>query len=262
MPRYAHNLLAVLLTFTLGVVVAASSRRIFSILTQLIPLHGTTESVAEDLKDGACNEWEKTTTCVSSGLGWDLTYMTLLKNAGVCPGEVYCDIAVAKPQPPVHKHFAEWQGDPFISSILIETPDGHADMQALWLIRTKEQAYWSWFHPHRSSQMDLQPLPSKVYDDAFETITCWQPHHPLNRTLFEGSGDGYIGFLSLYKEGKSHQMLLTSRDMFETWPKGDEMLDEATWGRLLKTMNPIYSAIREQRKQAAQRRSQKQVIAE
>ena len=246
MPRYAHHLIAALLTFTIGIVISTSSRRVFPVLAQLISLSGRTERAAEGPGGGACYEWEKSAS-VSNGLGWDLTYMSLLRDAGVCPGHVYCEFAAARPQPPVDKHFAEWQRSPFISSILIETPDGHADMQAAWLIRTKDQAYWSRFHPHGPSQMDFQPLPTKAYDDVFEAITCWQPRNPSTRTFFDGRGDGYIGFLSLYKEGKSRQMLLTSSDMFEPWPKGSEMPDEATWGRLLKTMKPIQSAIREQR---------------
>ena len=240
MPRYTHRLIAALLTFAIGVVVT-SSHRIFPILARLIPQHGAAESP----KDGACHEWEKWTTA-SSGLGWDLTYMPLLSNAGVCPGHVYCEFAAARHQPPVDKYFAEWRREPFISSILIELPDGHADMQALWLIRTKEQAYWSWFHPERQTQMDLQPLPTKDYDAAFETITCWQSYVASSRTFFEGREEGYIGFLSIYKEGKSRQMLLTSRDMYDPWPEGPEMLDEASWGRLLKTLKPVYLDIREQ----------------
>jgi len=240
MPRYAHNVITALLTFTIGVVVAT-----------LTPSHYLSVSryrshcvgVAENPKEGACYQWEKSAP-VSNGLGWDLTYMSLLTNAGVCPGELYCEFAAEKPQPPVDKHFAEWQRDPIISSILIELPDGHADMQATWLIRTKDQAYWSWFHPHYASQMELHPLPTKDYDAAFEAITCWQPQNPSTRKLFDGRGDGYIGFLSLYKEGRSRQMLLTAKDMYDPWPKGWETTaDEATWGRLLKTMKPINSAI-------------------
>lgn len=251
MPRVAHNLTAALLCFAIGVVVATFSRSILPRFAHFIGPHSTTERAADHLKDGACNEWEKTGS-VSDGLGWDLTYMSLLRNSGVCPGQVYCDFAAEKPQPPVNKHFAEWQGDPIISSILIELPDGHADMMAWWLIRTKEQAYWWTFHPHHSNPMGVQSLPTEVYDRAFETITCWQPHDPSNLRFFDGRGDGYIGFLSLYKEGKSRQMLLTSKDMFEVWPKGSEMPDEAGWGRLWKTLMPIYSVIREQQKQPAQ----------
>jgi len=241
MHRYAHNLIAAILTFIIGVVVATSSHRIFPILAQLIAPHGASESP----KGGACHEWEKSAT-VSNGLGWDLTYMSLLRNAGVCPGEVFCEIAVARHQPPVDKYFAEWQREPFISSILIELPDGHADMQALWLIRTKSEAYWSWYHPVRQTQMDFQPLPTKDYDGAFETIACWKPYEPPSRAFFKGPEEGYIGFLSLYKEGKSRQMLLTSRDMYDPFPKGSETPYEATWGQLFKTMKPVYLDIREQ----------------
>ena len=237
MHRYARNVIAALLTFTIGVVVATSSHRIFPMLTQLFQSHSSTERAE-------CEEWKKAAS-VSNGLGWDLTYMSLLKNAGVCPGEVYCEFAAARPQPPVDKYFAEWQREPFISSILIELPDGHADMQALWLIRTKEQAYWSWYHPERQTQMDLHPLPTKDYDSAFEAIACWKPYEPSSRRFFRGPEEGYIGFLSLYKEGKSRQMLLTSRDMYDPFPKGSETPDEATWGRLFKTLKPVYLDIRE-----------------
>jgi len=238
MPRYAHNMIAALLTFTIGVVVATSSHKILPILTQLIPPHDRTEH-------STCDEW-KNAVSASNGLGWDLTYMSLLKNAGVCPGEIYCEYAAARHQPPVDKYFAEWQREPIVSSILIELPDGHADMQALWLIRTKNEAYWSWFHPQRQTQMGLQPLPTNDYDGAFEAIACWKPYEPSSREFFRGPEEGYIGFLSLYKEGKSRQMLLTSREMYDPWPKGSETPNEATWGRLFKTMKPVYLDIREQ----------------
>lgn len=250
MRRFAHNLIAALLTFIVGVLVATLSRSMLPGVAHLIVPPGTTDRSADRTRDVACNEWQKTGS-VSHWLGWDLTYMSLLITSGVCPGDLYCKIAVVKPQPPVNKHFAEWQREPIVSSILIELPDGHADMVALWLIRTKEQAFWWTFHPHHSNPIGVQPLPAHDYDRAFETMACWQQQNPSSRTFFNEHGDGYIGFISLYKEGKSRQMLLTTKDLFETWPKGTEILDEATWGRLRKTLKPIYSDIREQQKQAA-----------
>jgi hypothetical protein len=211
MPRFAHNLIAALLTFTIGIVVSTLSRAILPSLVHLIVTNSTTKRVADRIKDGPCYEWEKTGS-VNHGLGWDLTYMSLLRNSGVCPGELYCEFAAAKPQPPVHKYFAEWQGDTPISSILIELPDGHADMSALWLIRTKEQAYWFKFHPHHSNSIDMQPFPVQVYDGAFETMGCWQQHDPSNRRFFDGRGDGYIGFLSIYKESPTQPKLGTELD--------------------------------------------------
>lgn len=249
--RIVHNLIAALLTFALGVFIATLSGRILSGFAHLLGLQSTTEQKADLLKDSPCNKWENT-TWVSDGFGWDLTYMSLLVRSGVCPGDLYCEIAPAKPQPPVNKHFAEWQGEPIVSSILIELPDGHADMRGLWLVRTTNQAYWWTFHPHHSNPTGVQPLPAQHYDLVFEAMTCWQQQDPWNRKFFNEEGEGYVGFLSLYKEGKSRQMLLSSPDLFEVWPNGSDWPDDMKWGRLFKTLKPIYLDIIEQEKQAAQ----------
>jgi hypothetical protein len=246
MPRYARYLIAALITFALGVVVATSVRVILPRYAQFKATGCKTRRAADRPK---CYGWKEAVS-VNQGLGWDLTYLPLLQAGGVCPGHEYCEFAAEKPQPPVHKHFAEWTGEPIVSSILIELPDGHADMTALWLIRTKEQAYWWAFHPQSPDPAGKQPLPTQEYDRAFQTIECWQPNVPQSKTFFDGrNGDGYIGFLNLYNNGKSRQMLLTDRDLFESWPKDAEP-DEATWGRVYKTLEPIYSVMREQWKQA------------
>ena len=135
---------------------------------------------------------------MSHGLGWDLTYMPLLRDNGVCPGDLFCEIAEAKPQPPVNKLFAEWKHEPIVSSILVELPDGHADMAAIWLVRTKNEAYWWTFHPHHPNP-DMQPLP-----------------------------------------------VLTMKDLFESRSDGIDILPEAAWGRLWKTLMPVYTVISQQ----------------
>ena len=251
MPRYPYNLLAALLTFVLGVFVSTLSRSILPGLTHLIIPLSATDRLRDQLKDSTCNEW-KTSTSVSQGLGWDLAYTDLLRNSGVCPGDSYCEIAAMKPQPPVNKHFAEWKGDPIVSSILIELPDGHAAMASSWLVRTKEHAYFWKFHPEYPTS-NTQPLPTEEYDRAFETMQCWQQQRPLSGKFFNGpGGDGYIGFLSLFKESRSRQMLLTYTDLLLDPATNDNYMDEAKWGRLWKTLKPINLALREQRKQAAQ----------
>jgi hypothetical protein len=255
MPRLTHKITAALLTFTLGLVAAnlwfnpLLRNTLSKFLRPTIPA----DSVVPIVNQPAlmeCQEWAGAEVA-SQGLGWDLTYLFILKSSGVCPGHIYCEVAAEKPQPPVNKHFAEWEGDPIVSSILIELPDGHADMMAMWLIRTKEHAYWWGFHPHQANPLGKLPVPTQDYDRVFEAMVCWRQDEPSNRSFFEGRGDGYIGFLSLYKEGRSRQMLLSSRDLFQSWPKGIEMPDEADWGRFLKTMKPIYSVIKEQRGQSA-----------
>jgi hypothetical protein len=251
MPRYTQNLLAALLTFVLGVFVTTFSRRVLPELTHLTILFGATDRPCNQLREVACNEWEKTGSVIH-GVGWDLAYTSLLRNNGVCPGDFYCEIATIKPQPPVHKHFAEWKGQPIISSILIELP-GHACMVAWWLIRTKDEAYFWEFDPDDRTPRGIQPVPAQDYDRVFETMTCWQQDQPLHRKFFDGRGDagGYIGFLSLFKEGRSRQMLLTDRDLRLYRPKDDNYFDESSWGRLWKTLKPINSVISEQPKEAA-----------
>jgi hypothetical protein len=256
MPHLTHKLAVMLLTFTLGVVAATlwlslGSRNSLGEFTGPTLLSNAADPPANWRWGGVCEEWVRANP-VNEGLGWDLTYVSLLTSSGVCPGELYCQFAAEKPQPPVNKLFAEWQGDPIVSSMLIELPDGHADMMAAWLIRTKEHAYWWGFHPHRPNPQGKQPIPTEDYDRAFETMACWRQDEPSNRRLFDGRGDGYLGFLSIYKEGKSRQMLLSSRDIFLSWPNGSEVPDEATWGRLLKTLKPLYLTAMRQQKQAAQ----------
>ena len=247
MSRYIQNLLAAVVTFVLGVFVATSLPR-FADLN--IPFSAT-HRPCDQVRNSGCNEWE-TTGPVTNGLGWDLTYTSLLRNSGICPGDVYCEIAPTKPQPPVHKLFAEWKGEPIVSSILIELPDGHAAMFETWLVRTTTQAYVRTFHPDHETP-DMQPLPTQDYDRAFETMTCWQQDQPLSGKFFDGhTRDGYVGFLSLFKDGRSRQMLLTYTDLFLHRVVDDKDVNEANWGRLWKILQPIYSALEEkQREQAA-----------
>lgn len=196
-----------------------------------------------------CSEWEKA-RFVRQGLGWDLTYTSLLRNSGVCPGDVYCAILAVKPQPPVHRYFAEWKGDPIISSILFESPEGSAAVNGSWIIRTKDRAYFFSLHPDPALDGPLSVRPEE-YDRAFETLKCWEQYQPSNQKFYGGhETDGYIGFLSLYKDGRSRQMLLTTKDILLYHPQDGNYLDRSIWGRLGKTLIPITESVREQREQA------------
>src|SRR5687768_4413518 len=115
MSRYTNRVLAALLTFAVGVFISSLSRRFLPELTRF----GATTCPSRQINGAACNEWEKTYP-VTQGLGWDLSYTSLLHNNGVGPGGFYCEIGGVKPQPPVQKHFAEWKGKPIVSSILLE----------------------------------------------------------------------------------------------------------------------------------------------
>jgi hypothetical protein len=129
MPRLTRKLTAVLLTLALGVLAA----------TLWLGLRFR-DAPSNPSRPGVCEEWKRSEV-VNQGLGWDLTYMSVLKRTGLCSGSPICE-EWAKPQPPIHKHFTQWQGDPIISSMEIELPDGHAGMAIMWLIRTKDHAYY------------------------------------------------------------------------------------------------------------------------
>jgi hypothetical protein len=229
MPRLKRKLTFALLIIALGALAAAL----------LIVPRIRNASVSQP---GICEEWAKAGTA-NQGLGWDLTYLPLMRNDGLCPGNPICE-ARAMLEPPIQKHINQWQGDPILSSFEIELPDGHASMLSLWFIRTKDQAYYWGFHPtHEDNPKGKQPIPVQEYDRAFDAMACWQQLKPPTNTFGE---EGYVGFLSLYKEGKSRQMMLAYIDLFE----GDKDPDKAKPGRLMVTMKPLLSAIKEEQKRS------------
>ncbi|HEV2829590.1 MAG TPA: hypothetical protein VGW76_18470 [Pyrinomonadaceae bacterium] len=181
---------------------------------------------------GACKEWEKAEV-INQGLGWDLNYNSLVRRAGLCPGLPVCELIAQRPLAPVEKYSAVLQGEPIISSVLYELPDGHAGFRATWMVRTKDHAYV--LHPGESVPVDKQPIPGSDYDRVFEEMACWRQDEPPNRTFGE---KGYMGFLSLFKEGKSRQMLLTHNDLFEgnTYPE-----EEDKPGRFFRALEPLRS---------------------
>lgn len=126
-------------------------------------------------------------------------------------------------------------------------------MVAWWLIRTKDEAYFWEFDPDDRTPRGVQAFPAQDYDRVFEAMTCWQQDQPLNRKFYDGRDgeDGYIGFLSLFKEGRSRQLILTMKDLRLYRPKDDNYFDEASWGRLWKTLKPINSVIAGQPNEAA-----------
>jgi hypothetical protein len=237
MPRLTHKSLAALLTFLLGVAAATLwfSPNLHDILLNLRRSSARTEG-------GVCKEWAKAEV-VGQGLGWDLTYRSTIERTGYCPGGMYCE-EWAKPEPPIHKYFAEWQGEPIISSMEIELPDGHAGYGIIWFIRTKEHAYsWTFGTSNLDKPLNKTPFPAQHYDSAFEEVACWEQAKPPKREFGQG---GYIGFLSLYKEGRARQMLLTYGDINE----GDEHPDKAQPGRFTRALLPLMRWAAEQERES------------
>ena len=230
MRRFAPRLLAALITFSLGVLVAAVRNDLrfressWSLCQRSAPTSG--------VGPRRCSEKWENASASNQPLGWDLTYFSTMRDLGLCPA--LCD-EWAKPAPPIQKHVSEWQGDPIISSIEFEISDGHASMAAYWFIRTKEHAYFWVFYPLDTDYSRGKHLiPTQDYDKVFETIACWVQVEPPQQRF---GSEGYLGFLSMYEEGKSRQMLLTYADFIE----GGKYTDEANYrpGPFARILEPL-----------------------
>src|SRR5687767_747288 len=74
--------------------------------------------------------------------GWDLTYYSVLEKNNVNRREWIWKWLGPKYESPAKKLISEWQGEPIVSSILIEFPAPHAGEHiGAWFVRTKDHAY-------------------------------------------------------------------------------------------------------------------------
>ena len=238
MRRFAPSLTAAILTFALGVLIATvrSDPRLRLALGNLYGRIVPTVDEVQPVQDCAAN-WANAAS--NQPLGWDLTYHSVVTKTRLCPGSPLCE--PGRRVAPIQKHLSEWQGGPIISSIEIELPDGHADMAALWFIRTRDQAYYWGFYPLDKDYSDGKHIiPTREYDAVFEKISCWLQLEPKQLKFGE---DGYIGFLSMYKDGKSRQMLLTYDD-FVAGGKNPEDGGDYRPGPFRQVLEPLISALK------------------
>ena len=244
MRRFAPRLMAALLTFALGVLIVTvrSNPRWREALSTLSGRIVSTEHKVQRV-EGCYAKWANAAES-NEPLGWDLSYYSVMTKTRLCPGSALCE-QWAKPAPPIQKHISEWQGDPILSSIEIELPDGHASMAALWFIRTKNQAYYWGFYPLDTDYSGGKHIiPTQDYDAVFETISCWLQIEPEQPTF---GSHGYIGFLSMYKEGKSRQMLLTYEDFIEG---GKDPHDgDIRPGPFRRVLSPLFSSLKDRLRQ-------------
>jgi hypothetical protein len=240
MRRFAPKLTAALLTFALGVLIV-TVRSDPRLREALWTFYGRIVPTADKVQrvEGCYAKWANAADS-NQPLGWDLTYYSVITKMRLCTRSALCE-QWAKPAPPIQKHISEWQGDPIISSIEIEVPDGHASMAALWFIRTKDQAYYWGFHPlDKDYSGDKHVIPTQDYDTVFKKISCWLQLEPEQQTF---GSHGYIGFLSMYKEGKSRQMLLTYEDFIEGGKHPDD--GDIRPGPFSRVLNPLVSSLKD-----------------
>jgi hypothetical protein len=173
-------------------------------------------------------------------LGWDLTYASVLKRNKVEPTEWISRWLGRNYQSPIKSLIARWRGEPIISSVLIESPAFHAgEHVSLWLVRTKDRAYYWELIEGKPPIHVKEPLSPQLYDQMFKTISTWQQAEPLKpEDTPPSAAPGYIGFLSIYDGKVSRQMLLSLADFYL---QDSENPDEAREGRLSLAIDPVIS---------------------
>jgi hypothetical protein len=141
-------------------------------------------------------------------------------------------------QSPVKNLIENWEGEPIESSILIEHPVFHAGEHiAFWFIRTKNHAYHWKFAEGKPYRHVKESVSTELYDRLFEQMSSWQqaePSKPENTPV--GGVSGYLGFLSLYDQGNSRQMLLSREDFYICKTKDCREYEEGRLVLALKTM--------------------------
>jgi hypothetical protein len=165
---------------------------------------------------------------IPNSLDWDLTYTSVLEKNNFAHCEFLLKWRKAgyqgpntRHESPAQKWIEEWQGEPIISSILIDFPAPHAGEHInIWFVRTENHAYhWSLLEDDRQKEKK-QELDPQVYDNLFAQVSAIQQAAPpriedLSTDTPPGEASfftNYIGFLSLYDKGKSRQMLLLWQD--------------------------------------------------
>jgi len=174
-------------------------------------------------------------------LGWDLTYASVLERNKIAhdawiwkwlgwSGQDY--------QSPVKDILENWKDEPILSSILIEYPDFHAgDHLALWFVRTKNHTYYWGFVKGKPYKHIKESVNTELYDRLFTDLSSWQqaePQKPENTPV--GGVPGYLGFLSLYDQGDSKQLLLSQEDFFIRDTEAPEGYKEGRLSQALRMM--------------------------
>lgn len=177
-------------------------------------------------------------------LGWDLTYTSVLEKNNVDRRDWLWKWLNSDYQAPAKKWISEWQGEPIISSILVEyAAFSHAgEHTTIWLFRTQDRAY-CWEETENvnfsNKKKELNP---QIYDELFSRAAFWQQANPpKTEDLPPQALPGYIGFLSLYEKGKSRQMLLTIEDFIGCASKECSAQSKPLKpGRLFHALMPVW----------------------
>jgi hypothetical protein len=151
----------------------------------------------------------------NSTLGWDLSYTAVQKNNNLDNKTRLSQWSGRNPQSLIKRIISEWQEDPILSSVLIEYPAFREDKKiSIWFVRTKKNAYYWYLIDTQPAGFSKKPFDKKLFDKLYKEVNSWKQASLLPPQESVAKDYGYFGILSLYKKGKSRQMLLSADDFF------------------------------------------------
>lgn len=179
-------------------------------------------------------------------LPWDLGYKTVLANAQL-PKDEFLPVWLGRnPARLIQEKMDGYSGEAIEASVLIEMPDMHAgDPLAIWYVKTANGGRACEYHPKfpagRCSDVD----PARVERFAREAMDF----APIGNATAEREAIArdergravyfsYLGFLSIYVDGKAVQRPITTTEFFDR-RRGAEASPDPEAGRLDRAMKRV-----------------------
>jgi hypothetical protein len=155
---------------------------------------------------------------------WDLSYESILKRNNIGQDEFISEWnKTVRKELPIKNILSKWDKEPIKSSILIDGPNFHNGEQlAYWFVGTSNNAYLWKFGDGRINIAKGEPVDFNLYSTLLNTVSEWQQMSPFDSTRSKKFAEkskgiplGYIGFLSIYHNGISKQILLSVEDFYD-----------------------------------------------
>jgi hypothetical protein len=202
-------------------------------------------------------------TNLTETLGWDLSYASVLDRNKISDDDFIREWLQKTEASAVKSLIENWEHEPIISAIYADYPAPHAGERIEQIfVRTRTRVFYQSFTKGRFSG-SKEPLDAKKYEEVLQKLLTWEQAGP--RTIDEVPvirekteedrrrwGTGYWGFLSLYHQGTSRQLLLSFKDfiVIKREPTEEEVNDDDLWekygrenvktGRLTKALSEIF----------------------
>ncbi|HMO80427.1 MAG TPA: hypothetical protein PKD24_06515 [Pyrinomonadaceae bacterium] len=182
---------------------------------------------------------------VPESLGWDLSYAKLFEAAGKEETSNLASRARRFQSGRITKLVAEWKSEPIISSVLIEWPPYHSnDIQTLWFVRTKKNAYFWEFGTFPETKYKGTQFDVRQFDLLINTLRGLESSKPREYSHRAMNWKGYYGTLSTFHCPRnscvSEQRLLTWDDFY---PLNEAETEAIGPGRIAEAVDKALAAV-------------------